>query len=347
MRRTFLVTGGAGFVGSHLTELLVADGYQVIVLDDMSIGRRENLASSLATGQLTVVEGSVLDGELVDQLMRRADACVHLAARLGVARIVNQPLHCLRENVLGADVVMESAARRGRRLVFASSSEVYGKLNQRGLTEESDRLIGSPEKSRWSYAIAKEFGESLAHAYAQELGADMVVVRLFNTVGPRQGNGQSGMVVPRFVRQALEGKPLTIFGDGAQSRCFTDVRDIVAALHQLVECDEARGRTFNIGTSASVRVLDLAKLVLDRTGSASPIVFVPYEQAHAPGFEELGNRTPDASALRTLTGWIPQRTLEETVDSVIAHELDRALVVSCLTPTSGGPPSADRVRAAA
>jgi UDP-glucose 4-epimerase len=347
MSRKLFVTGGAGFVGSHLTDVLVAQGYRVVILDDMSIGQVENLSRGLESGQVSLVEGSVLDAELVDRLMGEADACVHLAARLGVARIVNQPLSCLRENVLGADVVMEAAARHGRRLIFSSSSEVYGKVNQRGLVEESDRVIGSPEKSRWSYAIAKEFGESLAHAYVQDLGAEMVVVRLFNTVGPRQSSGQSGMVVPRFVRQALEGRPLTVFGDGNQSRCSTDVFDVVRALAGLIECDGAVGGTYNVGTAASVRVVDLAKLVLDRTGSGSPIVFVPYAQAHAPGFEELGNRSPDTSALRSLTGWTPQRRLEETVDSVIAQELDRALVTSCPTPTSGESSLADRVRAAA
>jgi nucleoside-diphosphate-sugar epimerase len=346
MSKTVFVTGGAGFIGSHLTDRLVAGGDRVIVLDDLSTGRAENLHRSLDSGLVTLVQGSVVDADLVDGCMRAADACVHLAARLGVEQIVKHPLRCLRENVLGADVVMETAAQRGRRLVFSSSSEVYGKLNQRNLSEGSDRLIGSPEKSRWSYAIAKEFGESLAHAYAQEAGADMRVVRLFNTVGPRQVS-KYGMVLARFVRQALEGEPLTVYGDGTQSRCFTDVHDVVRALDLLLTCDDATGGTYNIGTSASVTVGDLAQMVLERTGSASPIVFVPYEQAHAPGFEELGNRSPDTSALRTLTGWTPQRSLEETIDSVIAHELDRALVALCPAPVDGESPSADRVRAAA
>jgi UDP-glucose 4-epimerase len=346
MRRAFFVTGGAGFVGSHLTDALVADGHRVIVLDDLSSGSRANLSNSLPSGRVTLVQGSVLDDALVDRCMRVSDVCVHLAARLGVEQVVKNPLRCLRENVLGADVVMESAARHGRRLIFSSSSEVYGKLDQRDLRESSDRLIGSPEKSRWSYAIAKEFGEALAHSYAQEIGAKMVVVRLFNTVGPRQ-MGTYGMVLARFVRQALDSDPLTVYGDGTQTRCFTDVRDVARALRQLAECDDAVSGTYNIGTSSSVRVVDLAHLVLERTGSASPIVFVPYAEAHAPGFEELGNRSPDTSALRKLTGWIPQRRLEETIDAVIAHELDRALAMSYLAPTSGESPLADRVRAAA
>jgi UDP-glucose 4-epimerase len=345
MSMTLFVTGGAGFVGSHLTDELVARGHRVIVLDDLSAGRRENLAASLATGWVTLVEGSVLDHDLVDELMAKADACIHLAARLGVAQIVNHPLRCLRENVLGADIVMESAARHGRRLIFSSSSEVYGKVNQRELSEDADRVIGFPEKSRWSYAIAKEFGEALAHAYVQDAEADMAVVRLFNTVGPRQVS-KYGMVLARFVRQALDGEPLTVYGDGNQSRCFTDVHDVVRALALLAKCEAPVAGTYNIGTSASVRVVDLARLVLERTGSTSPIVFVPYSQAHAPGFEELGNRSPDTSALRKLTGWTPVRRLEETIDSVIAYELDRALVAADATPTSGDSVSADRVRAA-
>lgn len=341
-----LVTGGAGFVGSHLTDSLVADGHSVTVLDDLSTGSVENLAGSLDSGLVTVVKGSVLDREIVDECMARADACVHLAARLGVERIVREPLSSLRENVLGTDVVMEAAVRHSRKLLFASSSEVYGKLNQRDLREDADRLIGSPQKSRWSYAIAKEFGESLAHAYATQCGAQMTVVRLFNTVGPRQSS-LYGMVVPRFVRQALAGEPLTVYGDGTQTRCFTDVRDVVRALRALIASDEAIGGSFNIGSSSAVRVVDLARIVIDRLDSPSEVVFVPYSRAHSPGFEELGNRSPDTSALRTLTGWTPQWGLEQTIDSVVAHELDRALVLARAERAGADSPSAARARVAA
>ncbi len=287
-----------------------------------------------------------MDSELVDGCVQAADVCIHLAARLGVAQIVKNPLRCLRENVLGADVVMEAATRQGKRLIFSSSSEVYGKLNQRNLSEDSDRIIGSPEKSRWSYAIAKEFGESLVHAYAQEAGADVLAVRLFNTVGPRQVS-KYGMVLARFVRQALDGEPLTVYGDGNQSRCFTDVRDVVRALALLLDTEAAAGGTYNVGTSVAITVGDLAERVLERTGSASPIVFVPYAEAHAPGFEELGNRSPDTSALRALTGWTPRRSLEETIDSVIAYEMNRTLVELFAPALDGDSPSADRLRAAA
>lgn len=341
-----LVTGGAGFVGSHLTDLLVESGRRVTVLDDLSNGSSENLQRSLASGLVTMVEGSVLDPEIVDECMASADVCVHLAAKLGVERIVSQPLSSLRENVVGTDIVMEAAVRHGCKLLFASSSEVYGKLNQRGLREDADRLIGAPKKSRWSYAIAKEFGESLAHAYASQCGAQMIVVRLFNTVGPRQ-RSEYGMVVPRFVRQALAGAPLTVYGDGTQTRCFTDVRDVVRALGQLIVTEEAVGGSFNIGSSSAVRVVDLAKIVIERLGSTSPIVFVPYSQAHSPGFEELGNRSPDTSALRDLTGWTPQWRLEQTIDSVVAYEFDQAPALGLARRASASSSFAARARAAA
>ncbi len=324
MRAAYLVTGGAGFIGSHLVDTLVADGHRVIVLDDFSTGKRANLSEDLMSGQVELVRGSALDAKSVDRCMRRADACVHLAASVGVGRILDHPLTGLRGNVLGTDVVMSAAARHGRRLLFASSSEVYGKLNQAGLTENSDRLLGSPAKSRWSYAIAKEFGEALARAYAQECGAEMTVVRLFNTVGPRQASAY-GMVLPRFVRQALSGKPLTVYGDGAQTRCFTDVRDVVRGITGLLDTDEAVGGTFNIGSHRPTSVLDLARRVIAQTGSCSEIAFVPYAQAHPEGFEELGNRAPDTSALSELTGWSTRWTLEQTVDSVISHERREAL----------------------
>lgn len=320
---TFLVTGGAGFIGSHLTDSLVRDGHTVIVLDDLSAGSRDNLSSSLGSGHVELVEASVLDSRIVDDCVRAADVCVHLAARLGVRQIVGHPLGALRENVLGVDVVMSAAARHRRRLLFSSSSEVYGKVNHYGLTEGDDRLLGSPAKSRWSYAIAKQYGEALAHAYAKEWGVEMTAVRLFNTVGARQSNAY-GMVLPRFVAQALAGEPLTVYGDGSQTRCFTDARDVVRALRLLLDRDAVG--VFNVGSSRSVRVLDLARLVVELTASASPIVFVPYEQAHPAGFEELGNRSPDTSALRGLTGWVTEWAVEQTIASVVQFHLSRAEV---------------------
>ncbi len=217
---------------------------------------------------------------------------------------------------------MAAAARHRVPPVFSSSSEVYGKLNQTGLSEGDDRLLGSPEKSRWSYAIAKEFGEALANAYSQELGRQMTIVRLFNTVGPRQASAY-GMVLPRFVRQALADQPLTVYGDGTQTRCFTDVGDVVAALRALTDSEAAAGRTFNIGSDKPARVLDLANRVIAQSGSKSVVTFVPYAEAHRHGFEELGNRSPDTTALHTLTGWRTERALEQTIDAVIAYERDQ------------------------
>jgi UDP-glucose 4-epimerase len=337
MKGTVLVTGGAGFIGSHLTDSLVADGHRVTVLDNLSTGSRENLSHALGSERVELVEGSVLDPDTVDRCMRTVDSCIHLAAWVGVKRIVGHPLDALRENVLGTDVVMAAAARHRRRLLFSSSSELYGKLNQGGLTESDDRLLGSPQKSRWSYAIAKEFGEALAQAYVEECRAEMIVVRLFNTVGPRQASAY-GMVVPRLVRQALAGSPLTVYGDGAQTRCFTDVHDVVRALRQLLAADGAVGGVFNVGSPRAVRVVDLARMVIERTGSTSPIVFVPYAQAHPAGFEELGNRSPDTSALHRLTGWSPHLELRQTVDSIIAFELDRALAPDDPQAARGGTP---------
>ena len=322
MTLTYLVTGGAGFIGSHLTDALAADGHHVVVLDDLSTGRVQNLTSAVASGNVEFVEGSILDACAVETCLSRADACIHLAAWVGVGRILDHPLEGLRGNVLGTDNVMAAAARHNVPLVFSSSSEVYGKLNQTGLTESDDRLIGSPDKSRWSYAIAKEFGEALANAYSQELGRQMTIVRLFNTVGPRQASAY-GMVLPRFVRQALADQPLTVYGDGTQTRCFTDVGDIVAALRKLTASKAAAGRTFNIGSNRPTRVLDLANRVIAQSGSKSVVTFVPYSEAHSDGFEELGNRAPDTAALHALTGWQTERTLEQTIDAVIAYERDQ------------------------
>ncbi len=296
----YLVTGGAGFIGSHLTDALVQDGHEVTVLDDLSTGRRENLWGVLADG-VRLVEGSTADEALVDELMADCDACVHLASAVGVQLIVERPLEALLANVRGIDTVMEAAARHGRRLLYASTSEVYGKNTVGALKEDADLLLGSPFKARWSYAIAKSFGEALAHGYHRDLGADIVTVRLFNTVGPRQ-SAMYGMVLPRLVRQALAGDDLTVYGDGSQTRCFIHVRDTVAALRLLSEDPRAVGNVYNIGNTTPISILDLAARVLERTGSESRIRLVPYDDAYPEGFEELGRRQPDTTALRGADG---------------------------------------------
>lgn len=319
----YLVTGGAGFVGSHLTDKLIANGHEVVALDDLSTGHRDNLAGALASGRAELVEGTVLDEELVGRHMDWADACFHLAAVVGVQLVVDHPLGVLSD-ARAAEIVMGAAARRGRRLLFTSTSEIYGKVDSPIVNELSDRVLGSPSKSRWSYAITKEFGESLASAYGHSVGAEMIVARPFNAVGPRQ-TGMYGMVLPRFVGQARAGAPLTVYGDGEQTRCFTDIRDTVRALVALMDSPVTAGGTFNVGTTSQVSVRDLARKVIDLTGSDSEIRFVPYADAYSEGYEELGIRTPDSTRIQGAIGWAPEFAIEDSIGSVIAHESSRAL----------------------
>ncbi|MBA3747233.1 MAG: NAD-dependent epimerase/dehydratase family protein [Solirubrobacterales bacterium] len=314
----YLLTGGSGFVGSHLAELLVAEGHHVTILDDLSTGRRENVWH-LLSDQLRFVHGSVTDAALVDGLMEEADACVHLASAVGVQLIVERPLEALLANVRGLDIIMEAAARHGRRLLYTSTSEVYGKNTTGALSEGDDLLLGSPFKARWSYAIAKSFGEALAHGYNRDLGAEVVTVRLFNTVGPRQ-SALYGMVLPRLVRQALAGEDLTVFGDGEQTRCFIHVKDTVEAIAMLCEDPRAIGNVYNIGNTTPISIIDLAMRIIERTDSDSRIRLVPYADAYPTGFEELGRRQPDTSLVHELTGWSPGRTLDDAIDDVVAHE---------------------------
>ena len=346
----YLITGGAGFIGSHIVDALTMRGEDVLVLDDLSTGRLDNLdgldqeltgdgdadtvdqpaASRLPSrrfatphgnrpGSLEFVAGSVADEALVDDCMASVDVCFHLASVVGVQLVVSQPLQSILRNVRGCDIVISAAARHGRRLLFTSTSEVYGKVSDECLSEDSDRILGSPFQSRWSYAMAKSFGESLAHAYQRELDAEMIVARLFNTVGPRQ-TGAYGMVLPRFVRQARAGDDLTVYGTGTQVRCFTHVLDVVHALLLLSDSDGAIGNAYNVGTSRPVSVIELAGKVIERMGSDSKIRLVPYDEAYGTGFEELGRRVPDTTALRELTGWQPSRTIDEMIDDVIAYE---------------------------
>lgn len=322
--RRYLITGGAGFIGSHLAEALSGSGQagKIVLVDDLSTGRIENIEPLLGDPRVQFLEGSVTNAELVDELMADADICVHLASAVGVQMIVNEPLDTLMRSVRGSNVVMHSASRHDVRVLFSSTSEVYGKHTNGALTEESDLIFGSPSKGRWTYAIAKSFGEALIHGYHGRRGVDATVVRLFNTVGPRQ-TGMYGMVLPRFVRQALRGEDLTVYGSGAQTRCFTHVRDTVAALMLLSENERASGRTFNIGSATPVAIAELARRVIERTGSDSGLVLVPYEEAYGDGFEELGTRRPDTTALRNLTGWQTRCTVDDAIDDVIAYETAR------------------------
>lgn len=322
-----LITGGAGFIGSHLTDALIAAGDEVVIVDDFSTGRRENLEHLVESPAVELIEGSILDPDLVDDTMRGVDTCIHLASAVGVKLVVAEPLDSLQRNVRGCDIVISSAARHRRRLLFASTSEVYGKQSQGALSENSDRVLGSTFKSRWGYAIAKSYGEALVHAHCRQSDARGTVVRLFNTIGPRQ-TGAYGMVVPRLVRQALTGSDLTVYGDGSQTRCFIHVLDTVRAIVLVLEHELSIGRAVNIGNQFEISILELAARIIERADSDSRIVLVPYEDAYGHGFEELGRRKPDVTALRQLTGWTPQRTLHDAIDDVIAyerHQLGRAM----------------------
>jgi UDP-glucose 4-epimerase len=261
----------------------------------------------------------VTDEALVDACMRSVDACIHLASAVGVQLVVSRPLETLRRNVLGNDVVISAAARLERPLLFTSTSEIYGKRSDGALSEDADRLVGPPHKLRWSYATAKTFGEALAYSYVKEQGSWMAVVRLFNTVGPRQ-TGAYGMVLPRFIRQALSGLDVTVYGDGTQSRCFAHVLDVVQGIVLVLDDKRSTGRAFNIGAAWEITIMDLARRVIARTGSASAIKLVPYEEAYDEGFEELGRRKPDTTAIRDFTGGTPTRTVDDAIDDVIVYE---------------------------
>jgi nucleoside-diphosphate-sugar epimerase len=315
----YLVTGGAGFIGSHLCDALTKQGHEVLIVDDLSTGRRENVYPLLGSLRAEFVEGDVRDEGLVFELMDATDACVHLAASVGVDLVVGRPVDTLLRNVRGTDTVLSAAAALGRKTLFASTSEIYGKSDGSPLSEDCGRVYGSTAKARWNYATSKSFGEALALGYHQELGAPNIVIRFFNTVGPRQ-TGKYGMVLPRFVCQAAAGEPLTVYGDGTQTRCFAHVHDVVDALIHLLETDSGFGQVFNIGSHTSISILDLARRVIERSGSDSEIRFVPYEEAYGDGFEELGRRRPDTSALRELTGWSPGRTIDDAIDDVILFE---------------------------
>jgi UDP-glucose 4-epimerase len=314
-----LVTGGAGFIGSHLVDALVAQGRTVTVLDDLTTGRAANLDGALADGAASLVEGSTLDPELVDRLMSETDACFHLASAVGVQLVVSNPLESLIKNVRGSDNVLSAGARHGVRLLFTSTSEIYGKNSSGALDEDADRVLGSPFKARWCYETSKAFGECLAHGYHRDQGAEMMVVRLFNTVGPRQ-TGRYGMVVPTFVRQALDGEPLTVYGDGSQTRCFSHVFDAVRALMSLIDHDDAVGSVFNVGSTTEIPIVELARRVVEQTATDVDIRFVPYDEAYDRGFEELGRRKPDTSALREMIGWTPELTVDDAIRDVVAFE---------------------------
>lgn len=323
----FLITGGAGFIGSHLTRFLISEGHKVLVLDNFSTGSPKNVNSESSSPLPEVVDGSVCDAELVERCTRRVDAVFHLAAAVGTFTIARRTIESLRTNLHGTEAVVEAACRHRVPLLLSSTSEVYGLNPKTGLTEDDDRVLGSPPHSRWSYAEAKSVDETIAHAHAVEHGLDVVIARLFNTVGPGQ-SGEYGMVIPRFVRQALAGEPLTVFGDGSQVRCFCHVLDVVPALVALLRERGTRGQVFNVGGSEPVSIDQLARRVIEVTGSPGSIVQVPYDAYFEPGYRDTPHRVPDCSKARARIGFRPTRDLDEIIRSVAADQRAHAAIRS-------------------
>lgn len=317
-----LITGGAGFIGSHLAERLLAEGWEVWILDDLSTGAMQNIDPLLARERFHHRIGDVCEPELVGELVDRVSVVFHLAAAVGVKLIVDHPTRTLETNVRGTEVVLQAAARKGKRVVVASTSEVYGKGVKLPYSEGDDLLLGATSKSRWGYACSKALDEYLAFAYFHERGLPILIVRFFNTVGPRQV-GRYGMVVPTFVRQGLAGEDLTVYGSGEQQRCFGLVDDVVEAVLRLVETDAALGRVFNVGNDQEISINALAELVRERTGGRSRIVHVPYDEAYGPGFEDLGRRIPDLSRLEKTIGFRPSTPIESIVERVIDEMRER------------------------
>ncbi|MHB1047645.1 MAG: NAD-dependent epimerase/dehydratase family protein [Thermoanaerobaculia bacterium] len=315
MTPTYLVTGGAGFVGSHLADHLLHTGARVIVIDDLSTGQLANIEHLRGNASFECVIDSLMNRSLLDGLVDRADGIFHLAAAVGVRLIVESPVRTIETNVRGTEIVLEAANRKKRPVLLTSTSEVYGKGSRVPFSEDDDLVLGSTTRGRWSYACSKALDEFLAIAYFHEKRLPVVVTRLFNTVGPRQTD-RYGMVVPGFVRQALAGKPITVYGDGSQSRCFGWVGDVVRALHALLLDERAHGRVFNVGSQEEVTILELARRVKERLTSPSPIVLVPYDRAYEAGFEDVQRRVPDISRVRALTGFEPTMRLDEIIDRV-------------------------------
>ena len=315
----YLVTGGAGFIGSHLCESLVGGGDDVLVLDDLSTGSYENIARlDEEGGQLRFLPGSINDPDIVAECIRECDAVFHLASAVGVRLIIDQPVRTIETIVGGTEVVLRACTRYRRPVLIASSSEIYGKNENVPFREDADRVMGATTQRRWSYACAKALDEFLALAHWYKYHLPVVIVRLFNTVGPRQ-TGQYGMVVPRFVQQALNDEPITVYGDGKQSRCFSHVRDVVEALPRLLALPAARGQVYNLGSSEEVTILELAERVKALADSASEIRFVPYGQAYVTGFEDMRRRVPDLTKIAEAIGYVAQRNLDDILSDVIAE----------------------------
>jgi UDP-glucose 4-epimerase len=343
-----LITGGAGFIGSHLTERLVGRGDDVTILDNLSTGRYENVAHLDGLPNFRAVIGTILNETLVDKLVERVDAVFHLAAAVGVELIIKKPLESMMTNIRGSEVVLEMAHRYRKKVLIASTSEVYGKNTQGPLREDTDRVLGSPLKTRWSYSTSKAVDEILAYVYWKEKGVPTIITRLFNTVGPRQ-SGAYGMVIPRFVGRALSGLPLQVHGDGRQSRCFLHVGDVVEALVKLIEHAGAVGQVFNLGGQEEVTIEELARRVIRITGSGSTIQMLPYEEAYEEGYEDMPRRVPDTTKIRQLIGFKPTKNLDQIIRSVVESSRSPAgdAAAAAVPGAAGHPPAARRRRTAA
>jgi UDP-glucose 4-epimerase len=313
-----LITGGAGFIGSHLSESLLAAGHSVMVVDDLSTGQFENIKPITSNPNFKFAIETITNETVMDRLVSECDIIFHLAAAVGVELIVKSPVHTIETNIMGSEMVLRTARRYGKKVMIASTSELYGKSENVPFKEDDDSVFGPTVRSRWSYAVSKAVDEFLALAYHHEKGLPVVIFRLFNTIGPRQ-RGRYGMVVPRFVRQALADEPLTVYDDGQQSRCFCNVKDVVRGVLGLAESLPAEGQVFNIGSGEEVTILDLARRVKARTNSKSEIVLVPYEQAYEAGFEDMRRRVPDTTKINRLIGWKPTIPLDETLDQIITY----------------------------
>lgn len=321
-----LITGGAGFIGSHLADACIERGDSVVVLDDLSTGRVENIAHLLSEPRFRYVVGSITDAALVSRIMEECDAVYHVAAAVGMRLVIASPLHTFTTNVGGTEVVLNAAAARKKRVLLVSTSELYGLCEHRPTSERQHSILGLTSKPRWNYAYTKAACEVLAMAYHQEQNLPVVIARLFNTVGARQ-TGRYGMVIPTFVGQALAGKPLTVHGDGTQTRCFADVHEVVRGLIDLMNHPEAAGEIFNVGSDREISIRHLAERVLDLTNSNSGILYVPHEQVYGSGFDEIMRRVPDIGKIRSLTGFNAGTEIDDILGSVIAERKQRLVAI--------------------
>jgi UDP-glucose 4-epimerase len=311
-----LVTGGAGFIGSHLTDALIARGDQVVALDNFSTGSTANIKH--ITKNFEIIDGDIRNKDLINESIKDVDLVFHMAAALGVNTILESPLESISTNIAGSEVVLNAAANHNKRILIASTSEIYGKNPKQPLNETDDRVVGSPQKIRWSYSDAKAIEEAMAFSLNQEKGLKVTTARLFNTVGPRQSS-HYGMVVPRFVRSALKNEPISIYGDGTQSRVFCHVHDAIEALLALVGTDKTINGVYNVGGTGEITIKELADAVIKETNSQSSIEFIPYEKAYAPGFEDMQRRVPDISKIKQELNWAPKKDLSQIITDVATH----------------------------